>query len=150
LDAMPFSCEPFTVDSFDSSKCIICQSHIDELLSVVTDRGRPTLLNFCRTREWSILADILSAQTGQTVLVHSSCRKRFTRLTTVDTYDTDSSEYSHTKQLRSKHESFNWKQSCFLCKEDVDFQYDETRARHVGTLELRTAILQHCEQIDGP
>jgi len=56
---MPFRREPFTDITFDSSKCVICQSDSDEALSAVTDRGRPTLLNFCRTRQWLVLADIL-------------------------------------------------------------------------------------------
>jgi hypothetical protein len=115
---MPFRREPFTEDSFDSSQCIICQSHSDEALSEVTDRGRPTLLNFCRVHEWLILADILSDPAGQTVFIHSSCRKRFTRLTTADKSD-DSAKYSQKKQLRSNDDTFNWKKSCFLCKDDV-------------------------------
>ena len=115
-------------------------------MSAVTDRGRLTLLNFCRTCEWLILADILLNPAGAVVSIHSSCRKRFTRLTTSDICDTDTSDYSQTKQLHSADDMFNWKKSCFLCKDDVDFERDQNRARRVGTLELRTAILHHCSE----
>ena len=120
---MPFRHEPFTDVTFDSSKCVICQSHSDEALSAVTDRGRPTLLNFCRTRQWLVLADILLNPATAAVFIHGSCRKHFTRLTTADSdkCDNNTSEFSPTKHLRSTDDSFDWKTCCFLCKEHVDF-----------------------------
>jgi len=80
------------------------------------------------------------------VVIRRSCRKCFTRLTTADSdkCDNDNSEFSLTKHLRSKDDSFDWKKSCFLCKEHVDFDRDPNRVRRVDTLELQAAVLHHC------
>jgi len=143
---MSFKREPFTKDTFDESKCIICQSDSTEVLSKVTDRGQPALLNYCKVREWPVLSEIMSSAVGLTVFIHSSCRKRFTRLTTSEKADSDSADDKPHKQLRSADAIFEWKTSCFLCKEEVDFKQDQSRARRACTLELCTAILRHCSQ----
>jgi len=117
------------------------------MLSKVTDTGRPALQNYCMVREWPVLSDIMSSSVGLTVFIHSSCRKRFTRLTTSEKTDSDNAVDKPHKQLRSADVIFeSGKRHVFLCKEEADFKHDQSRARRACTLELCTAILRHCSQ----
>jgi len=80
---------------------MICQSNSTEMLSKVTDRGRPALQNYCMVREWPVLSEIMSSSVSLTVFIHSSCTKRFTRLTTSEKTDSDNAVDKPHKQLRS-------------------------------------------------
>lgn len=141
---MPFVREPYTEEEFRSSACLICQCDGDEHLQTVTDRGLPTLMNACRVRSWTILESLLALP--EQFVIHSSCRKRFTRLTDVGQYDCDGAACIEQKQLRSS-AAFDWKHLCFFCKETVAFETDSSTAksaRRAGTLELRSSVLRHC------
>lgn len=123
---------------------MICQCDGDEHLQTVTDRGLPTLMNACRVRSWTILESLLALP--EQFVIHSSCRKRFTRLTDVGQYDCDGAACIEQKQLRSS-AAFDWKHLCFFCKETVAFETDSSTAksaRRAGTLELRSSVLRHC------
>ena len=74
---MPFNCESVSSGQIVSTKCLICCEDSDEKLVFVREKGRLSLTECAKLHGCVGLLEYLNSSPAQ-ILVHDSCRKRFT------------------------------------------------------------------------
>jgi hypothetical protein len=116
-----------------------------EKLNEVTSRGLPTLVNCSYIRKRLDLAEYLDTNPIR-VLVHNSCRKRFTDLRKVADFVIEDDGNANCKRLRSTVETFQWKQMCFFCCKIISFETEAIDSfRRISTLEIAQTVRHFCE-----
>ena len=121
--------------------CVICLQYTAETVQSVGLKGFQTLLRASETRGCDSLTNYLQSQPNE-VLVHSSCRKRFTDLRQVSV--TDNSDCVNSKKLRSTGDQFDWKSACFLCASGTVRSAEAGLVHKVETLQLQSTLLHYC------
>ena len=129
-----------------SSNCVLCRCEFTDTNSavVVHQKGLATLVRVSKKRKDYDLKNYLKQieETGEKVLVHHDCRRRF-----VDKRKKCDKESFPVKRLRSCLEiSFNWKLHCFICGETADWRHkDRDKVKKVMTVNLRATLIKHAQ-----
>lgn len=143
--------------------CLICRIPLSEGLIVTVTRGIPTLFKFSKIKQDNLFSDL----TLKSVVLHSSCRKNYTRPVTDKKNDAVNREQRQTV-------AFNFKVNCFFCglKCVKDRKLTEKQSQNihlviqrksrieigryvnisknlqVETIEFRANIMEHCATRD--
>ena len=123
--------------------CILCKEDNGEEVNKV-GKGLSSLKEMSVIRERSdVYNDILQVeQSGLAVLVHNSCRRKFTDKWSFNKEMSSSSSVSQ-KRLRSSSGHFDWKNTCFLCTKTISLRNrNRTGIHEVHTITARDSFLQ--------
>jgi len=138
---MSFACEAVSAEVYQMSEsvCVICCEETAETLVATRTKGFQSLLHASETRGCESLSHYLRSGPPE-VLIHNSCRKRFTDLRHV--FDVGS-EHLNPKKLRSTKGVFDWKSACFLC---MSSSVKRTEIVHkVETLQIQSTFSHYCD-----
>ena len=88
--------------------CLFCKNKFEGKPTVVYPKGLENIRQIAKNRDFELQEEIRKkSRTGEAILAHADCRKRFT-----DKRKSVDSQPTNSKGLRTK---FIWKTLCFFC-----------------------------------
>ena len=129
----------FRMESFANEKCVLCKEEFETTPTSLQQKGYETLLRISRERSMLELTnDLINRKdSGQQILVHFDCRRKFT-----DTTKKSQSNQPSKKLWSSFDNAFNWKQHCFICAKPADTRHtNKSNIIKVMTLPLRDNLV---------
>ena len=101
--------------------CLFCKNKFEEKPTVVYPKGLENIRQIAKkNREFELQEEIRKkSRTGEAILVHGGCRKRFT-----DKRKSVDSQPPNSKRLRTK---FMWKTLCFFCEKTINKDYKSSK-----------------------
>jgi len=116
-----------------SQFCVICNVDTEECLSVVT-AGLDSIRSACVIRQRDDVMQRVSS--GSVVKVHRTRRRKFCDNRGLKKLHLPTADSS--KRLRSSCDSFDWKESCYLCGKVID---TDVNIQKVTTFEIQQTVL---------
>ena len=129
----------FRMESFANEKCILCKEEFETTPTSVQQKCYEILFGISRERSMLELTnDLINRKdSGQQILVHFDCRRKFT-----DTTKKSQSNQPSKKLWSSFDNAFNWKQHCFICAKPADTRHtNKSNIIKVMTLPLRDNLV---------
>lgn len=130
-----------------SDKCFVCDKNIDKTggdVTKVSEKGILSLIKASRDRGDNKSQHIVGLKS---LLIHTSCRKRYTRIGTIvadmKRASTSSSEPTESVRMRSSLPKFNFKENCFLCSEPVKQSTKTPVGNRRVVYSVRTLTIKH-------
>ena len=101
--------------------CLFCKNKFEEKPTVVYPKGLENIRQIAKkNRDFELQEEIRKkSRTGEAILVHADCRKRFT-----DKRKSVDSQPTNSKRLRTK---FIWKTLCFFCEKTINKDYKSSK-----------------------
>ena len=119
-----------------SDFCVICNVDTEECLSVVST-GLDSIRSACLIRQRDDVMQRVSS--GSVIKVHRTCRRKFCDNRDLKKLHLPTADSS--KRLRSSCDSFDWKESCYLCGKVID---TDVNMRKVTTFEIQQTVEHAC------
>ena len=123
--------------------CLFCKNKFEEKPTVVYPKGLENIRQIAKkNHDFELQEEIRKkSRTGEAILAHADCRKRFT-----DKRKSVDSQPTNSKRLRTK---FMWKTLCFFCEKTISKDYKSSKEfSRVMTLELKERVLKRASEMD--
>ena len=123
--------------------CLFCKNKFEEKPTVVYPKGLENIRRIAKkNHEFELQEEIRKkSRTGEAILVHADCRKRFT-----DKQKSVDSQPKNSKRLRPK---FMWKTLCFYCEKTINQDYKSSKEfSRIMTLEVKERVLKRASERD--
>ena len=122
--------------------CLFCKNKFEEKPTVVYPKGLENIRQIAKNRDFELQEEIRKkSRTGEAILVHADCRKRFT-----DKRKNVDSQPTNSKRLRTK---LMCKTLCFFCEITINKDYKSSKEfSRVMTLEVKERVLKRASERD--
>ena len=123
--------------------CLFCKNKFEEKPTVVYPKGLENIRQIAKkNHDFELQEEIRKkSRTGEAILVHADCQKRFT-----DKRKSVDSQPTNSKRLRTK---FMWKTLCFFCEKTINKDYKSSKEfSQVMTLEVKERVLKRASKRD--